>query len=95
MNNEFDLMQAQLKRIAKECIENNWSRTDRSDSGWHYFSDNELSVVNERAGTSFRSGYCFLDEDGGTEGLIRLEGEEVNPKWTFRMDDEELIIELV
>lgn len=85
---------AELHRIARECIQNNWHRTDCSDGGWHYFSDEELAAINERTGNDFDYGYCFLDEDGGTEGLIRLEAGDANPKWSFWKEGDSLKIEL-
>ena len=91
---EDDVFGAELHRIAKECITNNWYRTDSGDGGWHYFSDEELAAINERTGNNFDYGYCFLDEAGGTEGLIRLVAGHANPKWMFWMEDCALKIDL-
>ncbi|GMH46587.1 hypothetical protein TrRE_jg12691 [Triparma retinervis] len=33
------------------------------------------------------AGYVFLDEDGGTEGMIRLNFDHCNPKWSFWKKD--------
>lgn len=85
---------AELHRIARDCIQNNWHRTDGKDGGWHYFSDEELAALNERTGNNFDYDYCFLDEAGGTEGLIRLEAGHTNPKWSFWKDGDSLRIEL-
>lgn len=84
---EKDVFGAELHRIARLCILNNWFRTDWSDGGWHYFTKKELDEINSRTGNGFDSGYCFLDEDGGTDGLIRLwQGHALNPKWSFWME---------
>lgn len=91
---EDDEFGAELHRIARECIQNNWHRTDDKDGGWHYFSGEELAAINERTGNVFDYGYCFLDEDGGTEGLIRLEAGHDNPKWSFWKEGDSLKIEL-
>lgn len=86
---------SELHRIARQCIKNNWHRTDGKDGGWHYFSDEELAAINERTGNNFDYGYCFLDENGGTEGLIRLEAGHTNPKWSFWKEGDSLKIDLV
>ena len=91
---EEDEFGAELHRIANECIKNNWYRTDGMDGGWHYFTNDELSAINDRTGNSFDYGYCFLDEDGGTEGLIRLEAGNANPKWGFWKEGDSLKIDL-
>lgn len=91
---ESDVFGAELHRIARECIQNNWHRTDCSDGGWHYFSDEELAAINERTGNNFDYGYCFLDEHGGTEGLIRLVAGHANPKLIFWMENGALKIDL-
>ena len=91
---EDDEFGAELHRIARGCIQNNWYRTDYSDGGWHYFSDEELAAINERTGNNFDYGYCFLDEDGGTEGLIRLEAGDANPKWSFWKEGDSLRVDL-
>jgi hypothetical protein len=81
---EDDVFGAELHRIARTCIENNWHQPDSKNGGWHYFTHKELSELNQRTGNKFDGGYCFLDEDGGKEGLIRLEeGHTINPKWSF------------
>ena len=85
---------AELHRIARKCIENNWSRTDHSEGGWHYFTQAELVEINTTTGNRFDSGYCFLDEDGGTEGMIRLWQGQMNPKWSFWLKGERLMIDL-
>jgi hypothetical protein len=92
--NEDDVFGTELHRIARECIQNNWHRTDYGGGGWHYFSDEELAAINERTGNDFDYGYCFLDEDGGTEGLIRLWVGQANPKWSFWKQGDSLKIEL-
>lgn len=91
---EEDVFGAELHRIARECMRSNWHRTDGVDGGWHYFSEEELAAINERTGNNFDYGYCFLDENGGSEGLIRLEEGHANPKWMFWMDGDSLKIEL-
>lgn len=91
---EDDEFGAELHRIARECIQNNWHRTDYGDGGWHYFSDEELAGINERTGNDFDYGYCFLDEDGGTEGLIRLWVGHDNPRWMFWKEGDSLKIDL-
>jgi hypothetical protein len=91
---EDDDFGAELHRIARECIQNNWQRTDGKDGGWHYFSDEELAAINGRTGNNFDYGYCFLDENSGTEGLIRLEAGHTNPKWSFWKEGDSLKIEL-
>ena len=92
---EDDVFGAELHLIAKRCIENNWHRTDSHCGGWHYFSCEEIAGINERTGNSFDSGYCFLDEEGGDEGLIRLwQGHAINPKWSFWIEDGKLKIDI-
>jgi len=91
---EVDEFGAELHRIAKECITNNWYRTDSGDGGWHYFSGEELAAINERTGNNFDYGYCFLDEAGGTDGLIRLVAGDANSKWMFWMEIGALKIDL-
>jgi hypothetical protein len=91
---EDDEFGAELHRIARECIQSNWHRTDGKDGGWHYFSTEELAAINERTGNEFDYGYCFLDEDGGTEGLIRLWVGQANPKWMFWKEGDSMKIEL-
>jgi hypothetical protein len=91
---EDDEFGAELHRIANLCITNNWYRTDGMDGGWHYFTTEELAAINDRTGNSFDYGYCFLDEDGSTEGLIRLEAGNVNPKWSFWKEGDSLKIDL-
>ena len=57
-------------------------------------STKELAAINERTGNNFDYGYCFLDEDGGTEGLIRLEAGDANPKWSFWKEGDSLRVDL-
>lgn len=91
---EDDLFGAELHRIARRCIQMNWCRTDRSDGGWHYFTKSELEEINSRTVNGFTYGYCFLDNDGGTEGMIRLVEGHNNPKWSFWLEGDSLIFDV-
>ena len=77
-----------LKTIAKSCVSNNWHRTDNHDAGWHYFTDSELKEMNRLVVWEYKynGGYCFLDEKGGKEGMIRLYAGNANPKWCFELE---------
>ena len=44
-------------------------------------------------GHSYVSGYVFLDDDGGTTGMLRLNYGAYNPKWGFEMKDGKLDID--
>lgn len=91
---EDDVFGAELHRIARRCIEMNWCRTDHSDGGWHYFTKSELEEINSRTGNGFTYGYCFLDNDGGTEGMIRLVEGHNNPKWSFWLEGKSLMFDV-
>ena len=73
-----------IEYVANECLNNNWYR---KGNDFHHLDPDELnrmffSDVEEEE--QVMAAYCFLDEDGGTEGMIRLEClDGTNPKWSF------------
>ena len=69
-----------LLHIANMCIRNNWTQENT-----HYFTKSEINEFNLilNGSGSLQNGYCFLDEDGETEGMIRLYLGNCNPKWSF------------
>ena len=83
-----------LKCIAEKCIANNWYRTDDASGGYHYFTQDELKEYNElQPREPIDGGYCFLDEDGIPEGMIRSYSGNCNPKWSFWIENGELKID--
>ena len=70
--------------IANECLNNNWYR---EGNDFHRLNPDELnqmffSDMDEEY--QVRAASCFLDEDGGTDGLIHLESHDgADPKWSF------------
>ena len=94
-NDTFDTL---LLHIAETCIKNNWFRTSEPfDKCYHCFTPDELNVFNKILDCSdecaLDGGYCFLDEDGGTEGMIRLYANDCNPKWSFGKKEGELWVD--
>lgn len=90
-----DILNAELLRIAKMCIKNNWRRTGSHDEGWHYFTQNELRIINKNLDDTFESGYCFLDskEDEEDAGLIKLFIGDSNPRWVFWVENGNLTVD--
>lgn len=87
-----DPLQDTLVDVANMCIRNKWHRT--GSGGYHHFSQAEMEHINDRSGCEFDSGYCFLDETGGSEGMIRLYYGESNPKWSFWIEDGQMRVDL-
>lgn len=86
-----------LISIAKTTIKNNWFRTDDRMGGYHYFTNDELERLNEHLSIDEEKcsgGYCFLDEEGGSDGMIRLYAGECNPKWSFWKENNEVKCDL-
>ena len=69
--------------IAKMCIKNNYHRELFPKESLGYdLTFSELSELQAKF-RCYVGGYCFLDEDGGDEGMIRLYTKNSNPKWSF------------
>lgn len=85
-----------IEYIANECINNNWYRKDDgSDDEAHYLYltdrhwETILAEFFSKPGVTLEleGGYGFLDDEGGTAGMICLSFAGLcNPKWTFRVN---------
>ena len=85
-----DSLSSLLAHISQMCLANNWHRADKAEGGWHHFTIDEVADFTKRLGPmcmAVTGGHTFLDEDGGAEGLIRLEFGACNPKWAFVLKD--------
>ena len=84
-----------IKYIANECIVNNWVRQGNK---FHQFplSAGSVSIrlIENKFGVDIDYGYCFLDEEHGKTGLVKIEIDDYNPKWEFWMEEGELKCEL-
>ena len=76
-----------IEYVANECLNNNWYR---KGNDFHLLHPDELAELNRmffsdmEKENQVRAADCFLDEDGGTEGLIHLEFYDgADPKWSF------------
>ena len=73
--------------IANECLNNNWYR---KGNDFHHLDPDELNRMffsDLEEENLVRAAYCFLDEDGGTAGMIRLECHDgADPRWEFSVD---------
>ena len=80
---------AVIEYIANHCIKNNLYRVGNE---FHDLDVPNLNRMFFRAmpHLKLREAYCFLDENGGKEGLIRLYLKDgSNPKYSFWINEKE------
>lgn len=78
---------ALIEYIANQCINNNQYRVGNE---FHYLDVPNLNRMFFRAMPCLRlmEAYCFLDENGGNEGMIRLILKDgCNPKYSFWVNE--------
>ena len=78
---------ALMEYIANECIINN---LHRAGNDFHQLNVPKLNAMFFRGipHLALAEAYCFLDEDGGNEGMIRLYPRcGGNPKYSFGVND--------
>jgi hypothetical protein len=78
-----------IKYVANMCIENNWYRNGNTfPQCFHEFDHTLITTLNEKFPLlSLCGGYCFLNESGGEDGLIRFLSGNANPKYSFFLKD--------
>ena len=85
-NNHMD--DKAIKYIANMCIENNWYRIGNT---FHDFDDAFITTLNEKfPSILLDGGWCFLNESGGKDGVIRFYSGPENPKYCFFVKDGEI-----
>jgi hypothetical protein len=86
-NAENTALNALIKYIANQCIDKNLYRVGNE------FHDLEVPNLNrmffrEMPHLQLMEAYCFLDEVGGNDGMIRLYAKDgSNPKYSFWIND--------
>ena len=84
MTEKYDCVDALLIELAKYCIKNNLYRQANT---FYSFNRDEIKSMNDMDtcddGATLKGGYMFLDDPNGTEGMIRLNFTNGNPKWSF------------
>ena len=76
-----------IEYIANQCINENLYRVGNE---FHYLDVANLNRMSFSGMPHLMlvEAYCFLDENGGNEGMIRLVGNDMsNPKYSFWLND--------
>lgn len=74
-----------IKYVATMCVQKNWHRIGNT---FHEFDDTFVTTLNKKFPLlCLDGGYCFLNESGGEDGLIRFLSGSCNPKYCFFIKD--------
>lgn len=79
-----------LTQLAHFCISHNLYR---QGNAFYYFKCDEVRRMNKCClitGLEIDSGYMFLDDPNGKEGMIRINAGDANPKWIFIEENDEI-----
>jgi len=94
----YDSIDDLLTILGDWCIRKNLYRKSNE---FHNFTDKEIFVINrnsrcifEGKRTIIQGGYVFLDDENGTEGMIRLYIDDANPKWSFWKEGDKMMVDM-
>ena len=76
-----------LKAMCRHAIDNNWARgSGNGYDAFTHFNEREFTRITGFTAPELEgmTGWAFLDEPGGREGVIRIYHNMSNPKWCFK-----------